>query len=145
MGHQSSFASQSIATETSPSATMPSTTTVILAASALVALATALPAHPPTYKSPGMPYEFAYSVNAENYGPQFGQTESSDGHVVEGSYVVQLPDGRKQTVTYEADHEGGYNAVVSYYGEAQYPPKSDIPPFVVKPAAYGPTPAPTYQ
>ena len=44
------------------------------------------------------PYEFAYAVEDDKYGPQFSQREQSDGNAVQGSYVVQLPDGRKQTV-----------------------------------------------
>lgn len=33
---------------------------------------------------------------------------------------------------YEADHEKGFVADVSYYGEAKYPPPSSEPPFVIK-------------
>ena len=45
---------------------------------------------------------------------------------------------------YTADHENGYNADVSYYGEAQYPPKSDKAPFVVEKQSYKPKPQPSY-
>lgn len=34
-------------------------------------------------------------------GTDFGQNEKFDGNTVRGSYNVQLPDGRKQTVRYE--------------------------------------------
>merc|ERR1712038_1421350 len=39
-----------------------------------------------------------------------------------GSDTVSLPDGRIQTVTYNADHTNGFVADVSYSGEAVYPP-----------------------
>jgi len=63
---------------------------------------------------PAVPYTFGYRVtNAENT-LQFGQIESSDGHVVAGTYRVTLPDGRIQTVKYTADDDNGYVATVTY-------------------------------
>lgn len=85
------------------------------------------------YKPPPKPYNFAYGINDPYNGLDFGQDETSDGSNVKGSYTVQLPDGRKQTVTYQADHNNGYYAEVTYDGKAQYPSKSEHPPFVVPP------------
>ncbi|XP_066978952.1 adhesive plaque matrix protein-like [Macrobrachium rosenbergii] len=95
------------------------------------------------------PYQFGYGVKDEYAGTDFGQTEESDGNTVRGSYAVQLPDGRKQTVNYVADHYGGYQAEVTYYGEAQYPHEYG-PPVTFKPNTYGESqssyrPQPTYQ
>lgn len=118
------------------------TLTLLLA----VAAVTGLPTDPyghhqqPHYKPEPKPYQFAYGVQDPHYGPNFGQNEKSDGKTVQGSYTVQLPDGRKQTVTYTADHYNGFHADVQYYGEAQYPPPSKYPPFVVKPQHYAPPP-----
>ena len=40
-----------------------------------------------------------------------------------GSYTVNLPDGRVQTVTYTADEYGGFVADVKYEGEPVFPPE----------------------
>ena len=68
-----------------------------------------------------MPYEFEYGVNDEESGVNHSRQESSDGHVVTGEYRVALPDGRTQIVRYTADHTNGYQATVTYEGEAVYP------------------------
>merc|ERR1712117_199340 len=68
------------------------------------------------------PYTYNYGVADDYSKAAFSQTESNDGTgVVEGSYQVNLPDGRVQTVTYHANDVDGYVAEVSYAGEAQYP------------------------
>ncbi|CAL4091477.1 unnamed protein product [Meganyctiphanes norvegica] len=109
---------------------------------------------PPTgYKQPGMPYDFNYGVNDEYAGLNYGQKEDSDGNVVRGSYQVQLPDGRIQVVTYEADHDNGFRSNVEYKGEAQFPHEFG-PPITFKPQhsgyqpttpSYKPRTQPTYQ
>merc|ERR1712055_139401 len=92
------------------------------------------PSYPaPTYKEPGMPYDFAYAVKDDYKGVDFAHDETSDGHVTSGSYRVALPDGPTQIVTFTATHEGGYEAEVTYEGEAQYP---EVKPYA--PPAYGP-------
>merc|ERR1719391_376960 len=83
----------------------------------------AAPPQQPSYNSGGsggMPYDFSYSVNDAYSNSNYGQSEQSDGKSVQGYYTVDLPDGRKQTVKYTADHSGGFVAYVSYEGEAQY-------------------------
>lgn len=64
-------------------------------------------------------YVFEYTVKDPYYGGHYGHVEQRDGYVTKGSYFVDLPDGRRQTVTYTAD-EYGYHPVVSYEGEAHY-------------------------
>jgi len=78
----------------------------------------------------------------------FSQSEDSSGGVVEGNYSVQLADGRVQHVVYTADHsgEGGFNAHVTYEGQAHHP----APPshgyraqgYESRPDPYAPLPAP---
>merc|ERR1712112_93850 len=69
------------------------------------------------------PFQYEYGVKDDYSGNAFAKTETqNDLGQVQGSYKVNLPDGRVQTVTYHADHEGGFVAEVTYEGEAQYPP-----------------------
>merc|ERR1712243_145881 len=68
------------------------------------------------------PYTFTYAVADDYSKAAFNQEENNDGNgVVAGSYSVNLPDGRIQTVNYHANDYDGYVADVTYSGEAQYP------------------------
>ena len=76
----------------------------------------------PKYEEPKKPYSYAYAVKDEYAGTDFSAAEDSDGKAVTGHYTVLLPDGRRQTVAYTADHYAGYIADVSYEGHAAPPP-----------------------
>ncbi|KAF9407292.1 hypothetical protein HW555_012625 [Spodoptera exigua] len=58
-------------------------------------------------------YNFEYMVKDDQSGNDFGHRESRQGDRAEGLYYVLLPDGRKQTVQYEADQDG-YKPKISY-------------------------------
>ena len=62
-------------------------------------------------------YRFGYSVSDAKTGDSKTREETRDGDVVTGSYSVADPDGRIRRVTYTADAENGFNAVVTYDGE----------------------------
>ncbi|XP_037801866.1 cuticle protein 8-like [Penaeus monodon] len=66
-------------------------------------------------------YEFNWAVSDDSSSNEFGHQEARDGDHTQGSYYVQLPDGRLQTVKYFVDGDTGYVAEVSYEGEASYP------------------------
>ncbi|KAF0296887.1 Pro-resilin [Amphibalanus amphitrite] len=104
------------------------------------------PYHPePQYKEEAKPYAFDYAVKDGYSGADFAANENSDGKQTTGYYKVALPDGRIQTVKYTADHYAGYNAEVTYEGEAQYPeykPEYKPAPYKPAPAPYKPAPAP---
>ncbi|XP_076037776.1 pro-resilin-like [Oratosquilla oratoria] len=87
-----------------------------------------------------MPHQFGYNVQ-DYEGNNFGHSENSDGNNVQGEYRVQLPDGRTQIVTYNADHSAGFVADVRFEGEAQYPAPS--PSYSPPAPSYSP-PAPSY-
>ncbi|KAK4011055.1 hypothetical protein OUZ56_020175 [Daphnia magna] len=79
------------------------------------------PSDYPAYEDePMMPYTFGYTVKDAQTHSNFGHHETADGESVTGSYVVALPDGRTQIVSYVAN-ENGYFADVKYEGEAIYP------------------------
>merc|ERR1712088_572442 len=80
-------------------------------------------------------------------GDAFAKTETqNDLGQVQGSYKVNLPDGRVQTVTYRADHEGGFVAEVTYEGTPQYPepPPGGYGPYKGPGAYPGPPPPGSY-
>ena len=100
---------------------------------ALVAVASAAPQYAPVvhavagYAAPDLaepsPYTYTYAVADDYSKSNFQQSESNDGTgAVTGSYSVNLPDGRIQTVTYNANDLTGNVATVEYTGEAVYPP-----------------------
>jgi len=109
------------------------------------------PGPPPKgYKEPEyppQPYTFEYGVSDQYSGTNFQAVENQNekGAVV-GSYKVNLPDGRVQTVTYTADDYGGFVADVKYEGEPVYPPEpAEGYGNSYKPAPkYAPKPAPKY-
>ncbi|XP_050689237.1 cuticle protein 7-like [Eriocheir sinensis] len=122
----------------------------LLVAAAALGVVSAHPSdsygHPQTYKEDPIPYTFQYGVRDDYSGANFGQNEESDGSQTSGSYQVVLPDGRIQTVNYVADHYNGFQADVSYKGEAQYPHQYG-PAITFKPAYGAPSynpPAPSY-
>ncbi|XP_064122603.1 pro-resilin-like [Macrobrachium nipponense] len=74
-----------------------------------------------SYESSEAKYSFNWAVSDDSSSNEFGHQESRDGDDTEGSYYVQLPDGRLQKVSYHVDGDDGYVAEVSYEGEAQFP------------------------
>merc|ERR1712021_252775 len=69
------------------------------------------------------PYTYTYAVADDYSQANFQQSEANDGTgAVSGSYSVNLPDGRIQTVAYNANDITGNVATVEYSGQAVYPP-----------------------
>merc|ERR1739845_299385 len=109
-------------------------------------------AHAPVYGKPApayaaddlaevSPYSYNYAVADDYSGAAFNQAESNDGNgVVEGSYTVNLPDGRVQTVKYSANDYDGLVSEVTYEGTASYPetPVVAHAPVLAHPVAHAP-------
>ncbi|XP_027219319.2 larval cuticle protein A2B [Penaeus vannamei] len=121
----------------------------VFACAAVVALADQAPVyappapapygHEPVYPDVPPQYTYNYGVADGYSGVNLGHSESRDGYKTEGSYSVDLPDGRKQTVKY-VDNGDGLVAEVIYEGEAQYP--EHTPSYKAAPPAYPDPPAP---
>merc|ERR1712088_218952 len=98
----------------------------------------------PSYHAPASyhPYSYTYAVADDYSKATFSQKESNDGTgLVQGTYSVNLPDGRIQTVNYHANDIDGYVAEVTYSGEAVYPDTPASHPVshaVVKPTYHAP-------
>ncbi|XP_047479404.1 cuticle protein 19.8-like [Penaeus chinensis] len=95
------------------------------------------------YQTPAQ-YNFDWVVKDDYSANDYGHQESRDGYNTQGSYYVQLPDGRLQKVTYHVDGDSGYVAEVTYEGHAQYqahqPSYHPTPSYHSTPS-YHPTPA----
>ncbi|XP_066948459.1 pro-resilin-like [Macrobrachium rosenbergii] len=74
-----------------------------------------------SFESSEVRYSFNWAVSDDSSSNEFGHQESRDGDDTQGSYYVQLPDGRLQKVSFHVDGDDGYVAEVSYEGEAQFP------------------------
>merc|ERR1719309_1529590 len=70
-------------------------------------------------------YKLGYEVADDETGTTYNREEEREGLQTRGSYSVELPDGRTQTVTYYVDGEKGFVAEVTYTGEAEYPPEPE--------------------
>ena len=66
-------------------------------------------------------YEFKYGVHDSHTHDIKEQSERRHGDRVEGHYSLVEPDGTTRTVKYTADHQNGFNAVVSKSGHAVHP------------------------
>merc|ERR1711988_331933 len=79
-------------------------------------------AEPTYYPDEIIPYTYNYAVADDYSKAVFSAGETSDGASnVEGSYSVNLPDGRVQHVKYHSNGYEGFVADVTYEGEAHYP------------------------
>lgn len=66
-------------------------------------------------------YSFGYSIADTETGDSKTRQETRNGDVTTGSYSVADPDGRIRRVTYTADAINGFQAQVTYDGEAGPP------------------------
>ncbi|XP_063601446.1 pro-resilin-like [Penaeus indicus] len=73
-----------------------------------------------SYESSEAKYDFQWAVSDDSSSNEFGHQEARDGDHTQGSYYVQLPDGRLQTVKYFVDGDSGYVAEVNYEGDASF-------------------------
>ncbi|XP_066948508.1 pro-resilin-like [Macrobrachium rosenbergii] len=71
-----------------------------------------------SYESGEAKYSFNWAVDHDPSSNEFGHQETRDGDNTQGSYYVELPDGRLQTVKYFVDGDSGYVAEVNYDGSA---------------------------
>ncbi|XP_053648441.1 cuticle protein 8 [Cherax quadricarinatus] len=71
-------------------------------------------------------YGYGYTVQDGETSNDFAHQEDREDENTKGSYSVQLPDGRRQIVSYYVDGDSGYVVDVKYEGEARYPDSSEI-------------------
>lgn len=67
------------------------------------------------------PFKYQYGVKDGYSGNDFDKIETQDaGGSVQGTYRVNLPDGRIQIVNYRADDRNGFVAEVKYLVTPEY-------------------------
>ena len=71
-------------------------------------------------------YSFNYGVIDGYTGDSKSAWEERDGDSVKGEYSVVEADGWIRTVTYTADENHGFNAVVTRTGPPKHPPNQPI-------------------
>ncbi|XP_018019752.1 pro-resilin [Hyalella azteca] len=64
--------------------------------------------------SPPVRYNFDWGVLDAESGQNFGHSEAREADFTSGQYYVQLPDGRRQMVTYRVDGDSGFVVDVNY-------------------------------
>ncbi|XP_064111966.1 pro-resilin-like [Macrobrachium nipponense] len=105
-------------------------TVIVLLAVMAVASADSVPSYrapAPSYHAPAPagPAQYNFSTTPREgrttQETNFGHEEGRNGYDTQGSYYVQLPDGRLQKVDYVVKGDSGFLAQVNYQGEAQYP------------------------
>ena len=103
-------------------------------------------AHPvEVYPDEISPFTYNYAVADDYSGSRFTAVESDDGTGVrDGSYSVDLPDGRTQHVNYHTNDLDGYVAQVSYDGAAAHAVAAPLVRTVAHPVAHAVTPALTH-
>ena len=93
-----------------------------------------------TAKLPPQPFAYQYGVADDYSGANYEKAENQDASGnLQGSYWVNLPDGRVQIVTYT--HTNGFVADVKYEGTAVYPeekPYAPAPKYAPAPPKYAP-------
>ncbi|XP_068210673.1 pro-resilin-like isoform X3 [Palaemon carinicauda] len=91
-------------------------------------------------------YTFEFDVEDDSTGASFEHQEARDVDNTQGSYTVQLPDGRRQTVKYYVNGDSGYVAEVTYEGEARYPDSDESREYSAPRPSYSAprAPRPTY-
>ena len=91
-------------------------------------------------------YNFQWLVQDDYANLNYGQNEERNDYATSGSYSVDLPDGRTQTVTYRVDDAySGYIADVQYSGEARYDDPAPHPaPSYSRPSPSYRRPAPAH-
>ncbi|KAK7076331.1 hypothetical protein SK128_016686 [Halocaridina rubra] len=72
-----------------------------------------------SYESSEARYNFNWAVDHDPSSNEFGHQENRDGDETQGSYYVELPDGRVQRVTYHVNGDDGYVAKVTYEGSLE--------------------------